>query len=77
MVARSTTSEYQAAPPKVRIPSFGRILNQSSLANVRVIQPGTSNRGLNLSTAPSTNGDRVEGVASSKSLSVKGTTARL
>lgn len=78
MAARSSTSEFQPAPPKTRIPSFGKILNASSHANVRVIQPATGlNRGLNMSTAPTTNGDRVAGVASSKSLSVKGTTARL
>lgn len=77
MVARSSSSEFQLAPPKVRIPSFGRTLNASSMANIRVIQPGTGNKGLNMSTAPVTNGDRVAGVASDKALSVKGTTARL
>lgn len=77
MVARSSTSEFQLAPPKVRIPTFGRTLTASSLANVKVIQPGTTNRGLNMSTAPVTNGDRIEGLASDKPLSVKGTSARL
>ncbi len=75
MVTRSTTTEFQPAPPKVRIGAQGMF---SRLANVAVIQPGVASRGrLNMSTAPVTNGDRVAGIASSKALSVKGMNTRL
>lgn len=72
MVARNTTSEFQPAPPKTRIPRFGT--PWSGKQNVAVIQPGVNHNGrMNMSTAPVTNGDRIEGIPSSKALSVKGT----
>lgn len=76
MVARNTTSGFFPAPPKVRIPQFGSVF--SGKINVAVLQPAADHRGRhNMCTAPVTNGDRVEGLASTKSLSVKGTLPRL
>lgn len=76
MAARSTTSEFQPAPPKVRIPAQGGVY--TGLANTAVFQSGESTRGRsNMSTAPVTNGDRVAGIPSSKSLSVKGSIPKL
>lgn len=59
MVTRNTTSGFYPAPPKARIPSYGRAY--TGLANVKVITSGSGAKGLNMSTAPTSSGGSVKG----------------
>lgn len=78
MATRSSTSQYQPAPPAVRVggKQNGRF---SSGTKVKTI---ASNPGIkpNMCCAPATNGDRASGLAPSKPNSaraMKGTSPRL
>lgn len=62
MAVRSTTSEYQPAPPKVRLGARGTF---ASTGNTRVIAAGASPavaRGANMGMAPATSSNRPKGV---------------
>jgi hypothetical protein len=78
MATRSTTSEFQPAPPNVR---FGGKQNGRFSAAV-TIKTTASSPGVkpNMCCAPTTNGDRVAGLAPSQpasAKSMKGMGARL
>lgn len=78
MATRSSTSEYQPAPPVVRVggKQNGRFSSGTSVKTI------ASNPGIkpNMCCAPATNGDRASGLAPSKPNSaraMKGTSPRL
>lgn len=70
MPTRSSTSEFQPAPPVVRL---GGRQNGRFSAGI-VVKIATSNAGIkpNMCCAPATNGDRASGLAPSQPAQTKG-----